>query len=414
MIYLLIVNVSLIISFVLYKLIFRRLTFFQWNRIYLIGMSIFSLLAPVGIFIELPKTELISKHLVKIDLGTYVDIGIGSSIEQPLFFLDIIVKIYWIGVILACLFLMVRISYLFRVLRSSPDHLSFSFFNRIVIGRLTYDKENIAWHEQIHTEQGHSYDLLLIEILKIFNWFNPVVYFLQREIRFQHEYIVDEICSADKVAYAEMLVAHALRTDQLVFSQEFSNHSFLKLRIRMLFKDKSNPRQRLLYVTVLPMLLLITLSTLVFNTSRAKGMVLAVESGVKQVATFDHQTYPPKQTKRIHIQSNEQSDTMPFDQVEVKPVPERGMQSFMIWVGNNFQFPKQAVEHDVSGMIEVNFIIEIDGSLSHIKVKKDLGYGTKEATLKLMERAKRWKPALVGGKPVRVAYTLPIRLNLAK
>jgi len=78
MIYLLIVNISLIISFVLYKLIFRKLTFFQWNRIYLIGMVVFSLLAPVGIFIELPKTEMISNHIPQVDLGTYMDVEIGS------------------------------------------------------------------------------------------------------------------------------------------------------------------------------------------------------------------------------------------------------------------------------------------------------------------------------------------------
>ncbi|SPZ84051.1 Uncharacterised protein [Sphingobacterium multivorum] len=82
MIYLLIVNISLIISFVLYKLIFRKLTFFQWNRIYLIGMVVFSLLAPVGIFIELPKTEMISNHIPQVDLGTYMDVEIGSPIEK--------------------------------------------------------------------------------------------------------------------------------------------------------------------------------------------------------------------------------------------------------------------------------------------------------------------------------------------
>ena len=47
-------------------------------------------------------------------------------------------------------------------------------------------------------------------------------------------------------------------------------------------------------------------------------------------------------------------------------------------------------------------------------MKKDLGYGTKEATVALIEKAKKWTPGIKNGNPVRVAYTLPIRLNLTK
>lgn len=414
MIYLLIVNSSLIISFVLYKLIFRRLTFFQLNRIYLIGMALFSLLAPIGIFIELPNLETVEYEIPHVDLNTYVDIAIGGPQEQPIYLIYILTCVYWIGVAISGGFFIWKGISLVKTLAQKHDYLSFSFFDKVFIGEAIKNKSTIESHERVHVDQRHSYDLLLIELLKIFNWFNPILYFFQQELKFQHECIADEICSTDRVAYAEMLVAHALQVDQLPLTHEFSNHSFLKKRIMMLFKNKSASKCKLLYVSILPMILVVLASTMIFNTSRAKGMVLAVESGVKQVAAFDHQSYPPKQTKRSHLQSNEQSDTMSFDRVEVKPVPEGGMQSFMIWVGNNFQFPKEAVEHNVSGMIEVNFIVEIDGSLSHINVKKDIGYGTKEATMKLMESAKRWKPALVGGKPVRVAYTLPIRLNVAK
>ena len=576
MIYLLIVNISLIISFVLYKLIFRKLTFFQWNRIYLIGTVIFSLLAPVGVFIELPKAEMISYHIPQVDLGTYMDVEIGSPAEQPLFLMDILTKIYWLGVGAACCLLIFRIVHLIRILRSSPNYLSFSFFNRIIIGKSVKNKEDIAWHEQVHTDQGHSYDLILIEALKIFNWFNPVVYFFQKELRFQHEYIVDEICSIDKVAYAEMLVAHALKIDQLAFSHEFSNHSFLKQRIRMLFKNKSKGKHRLLYVIVLPMLLVVAGSTLVFNTSRAKDMVSDVEASVNSLTVADEKPlsneldevkseytgedkkiyknpevlaipvggmkdYVLRLANKIHISDaaisnnvigiivvtaivekngelshvkakndlgyglalavengvkkngkwkpaivigksvrslislpvtvggqttyhwnesdslgrkvrksshlfpgseqdtskNErlknattlktqrkedgrelsvvsQSDLEAYDKVDVQPTPIGGMNSFMLWVADHFEFPKDAIKRGVIGMIEVAFIVEKDGSLTHIDVKKDLGYGTREATIALIESAKKWKPGIKDGKPVRVAYTLPIRLNLTK
>ncbi|MFU1858810.1 energy transducer TonB [Sphingobacterium sp. NGMCC 1.201703] len=453
MIYLMIVNVSLIISFALYRLIFRKLTFFQWNRIYLIGMIIFSLLAPIGIFIELPKNEVIAYSIPMVDLSGYMDIAISSPKEQPIYLVDILTYVYWTGVAIACMLLLVRVIQLLRALRHKHDYLSFSFFNKIVIGGSITDKGSIASHERVHVEQGHSYDLLLMELLKIFNWFNPILYFFQKELKFQHECIADEVCSTDKVAYAEMLVAHALKVDHLALTHEFSNHSFLKKRIMMLFKNKSARKKRLLYAAVLPMLLVVMGSTLVFNTTRAKDIVSDVESSINQVelttatemmkvedglftnnrelrsdTTKNRKVTDAKQAKldaeraaaeRQMKDGNTKLDSLDpafnaiFTAVEVNPEPIGGMVNFMNWVATNYTYPKEALEKKANGIIEISFVVEKDGSLSDFKVKRDLGYGTKEAALELMKKARKWKPGIQNGQAVRVAYTLPIRLNLS-
>jgi len=449
MIYLLIVNVSLIISFALYRLIFRKLTFFQWNRVYLIGMILFSLLAPIGIFIELPKTEIIAYSIPMVDLSEYMDIVISSTKEQSIYLIDILTYVYWVGVAIACIFLLFRVIQLVRALRHEHDYLSFSFFNKIIIGESIKDSSSIESHERVHVDQGHSYDLLLMELLKIFNWFNPILYFFQKELKFQHECLADEICSTDKVAYAEMLVAHALQVDHLSLAHEFSNHSFLKKRIMMLFKNKSARKKRLLYVSVLPMLLVVAGSTLVFNTTRAKDIVSDVESSINQVeitgakdlATDGERLMTGNQvteskwnapTIPAQLESGDKAtlsrsagdlvqldkinlgiDTI-FSKPEVHPLAVGGMRAFMEWVANNYDFPKAAVENKVNGIIEIYFIVEKDGSLSNLKIKKDLGYGTGEAALKLMKSSGKWNPGIQAGKKVRVAYTLPIRLNLAQ
>ncbi|MEI2274985.1 M56 family metallopeptidase [Sphingobacterium sp. ML3W] len=449
MIYLLIVNVSLIISFALYRLIFRKLTFFQWNRVYLIGMIFFSLLAPIGIFIELPKAEIIAYSIPMVDLSGYMEIAINSPKEQPISLIDILTYVYWLGVAIAFTLLLFRVILLVRALRDEHDYLSFSFFNKIIIGESIKEKSSIESHERVHVDQGHSYDLLVMELLKIFNWFNPILYFFQKELKFQHECIADEICSTDKVAYAEMLVAHALQVDHLPLTHEFSNHSFLKKRIMMLFKNKSARKKRLLYTAVLPMLLVVVGSTLVFNTTRAKDIVSDVESsinqveiaGAKDVATDLEKLMEANETPKSkltaivepiqpgiegHIALNseggkliQQDTTNPmanaiFTEVEVIPEPVGGMRKFMTWVSNNYDYPKAALENAVNGVIEISFVVERDGSLTDLKIKKELGYGTGEAALKLMRRAEKWSSGVQNGRKVRVAYTLPIRLNLSQ
>ncbi|MCS4228279.1 M56 family metallopeptidase [Sphingobacterium sp. BIGb0165] len=453
MIYLLIVNVSLIISFALYRLIFRKLTFFQWNRVYLIGMIFFSLLAPIGIFIELPKAEIIAYSIPMVDLSGYMEIAINSPKEQPIYLIDILTYVYWVGAAIAFILLLFRVIKLVRALQDEHDYLSFSFFNKIIIGESIKEKSSIESHERVHVDQGHSYDLLVMELLKIFNWFNPVLYFFQKELKFQHECIADEICSTDKVAYAEMLVAHALQVDHLPLTHEFSNHSFLKKRIMMLFKNKSARKKRLLYTAVLPMLLLVAGSTLVFNTTRAKDIVSDVESSINQVEIAAPTKVLKEQDEWFGKNIDIQLDTIKsrkvadanqakldaerviaeqqmkgrdssldslnpnfnaiFTAVEIVPQPEGGMANFMNWVSTNYAYPKEALDRKVSGVIEISFVVEKDGSLSEVNVKRDLGYGTKEAALELMKKAKKWKPGIQNRRIVRVAYTLPIRLNLS-
>ncbi len=106
-----------------------------------------------------------------------------------------------------------------------------------------------------------------------------------------------------------------------------------------------------------------------------------------------------------------QSDQI-FQSVEIDPQPPGGMAAFMKWVGDNYDYPQAAIEAGVNGQVQVSFVVERDGSLTDLKIVRDLKYGTGDAALKLLQKAKKWSPGIQNGRPVRVAYTLPIRLNL--
>jgi len=100
-----------------------------------------------------------------------------------------------------------------------------------------------------------------------------------------------------------------------------------------------------------------------------------------------------------------------FNAVEVQPLPPGGMAAFMKWVGETYEYPSGALENGIMGVVEVSFVVEKDGSLTDISVKRDLKYGTGDAAVRMLKKAKKWKPGIQNGRPVRVAYTLPIRLN---
>jgi periplasmic protein TonB len=88
-----------------------------------------------------------------------------------------------------------------------------------------------------------------------------------------------------------------------------------------------------------------------------------------------------------------------------------GMQKFYNYVGNNYEKP------DVEGMstmkLYVSFVIEKDGSMTSIQVKRDPGYGLgKEAIRVLKSLRTKWSPGMINSKPVRTAYDLPITVQI--
>jgi periplasmic protein TonB len=102
-----------------------------------------------------------------------------------------------------------------------------------------------------------------------------------------------------------------------------------------------------------------------------------------------------------------------FTSVEVSPEFPGGMAKFYSYLQKNYRYPAMAREQGVSGKVIMQFVVERDGSLTDIKVLRDLGLGTGEEAIRLLKSMPKWKPGIQNGRPVRVAYTLPFSLNLA-
>ncbi|MEO8794122.1 MAG: TonB family protein [Daejeonella sp.] len=102
-----------------------------------------------------------------------------------------------------------------------------------------------------------------------------------------------------------------------------------------------------------------------------------------------------------------------FTSVEVAPEFPGGIKKFYDFLSKNYRYPAMAREQGVQGKVIMQFVVERDGSLTDIKVLRDLGLGTGEEAIRLLKSMPKWKPGIQNGRPVRVAYTLPFALNLA-
>ncbi|MFD2161914.1 energy transducer TonB [Paradesertivirga mongoliensis] len=98
--------------------------------------------------------------------------------------------------------------------------------------------------------------------------------------------------------------------------------------------------------------------------------------------------------------------------IEVMPKYPGGMDEFYKWVGRTYEYPTSAREAGVSGRLTVSFVVEKDGSLTDIKVLKDLGHGTGDVAKRMLMKSKKWEPGIQNGRPVRVQYTLPLMLQM--
>lgn len=94
--------------------------------------------------------------------------------------------------------------------------------------------------------------------------------------------------------------------------------------------------------------------------------------------------------------------------IEVKPDFPGGIEKFYKYISNNYRAPE---EDGLKGRVFVTFVVEKDGSLTDIKVIRDIGYGTGAEAIRVLKRSPKWTPGEQNGKKVRVLYSLPISIQ---
>lgn len=112
------------------------------------------------------------------------------------------------------------------------------------------------------------------------------------------------------------------------------------------------------------------------------------------------------------VEMTKQQEDSVFRIVEQLPEYPGGVVEFMKWLTKTLQYPSSAQRMKVQGTCVVQFIVNTDGSISDIKVKKSLSKLCDAEALRALYKMPKWKPGKMGGKPVRTQFVIPIEFKL--
>jgi Ca-activated chloride channel family protein len=101
-----------------------------------------------------------------------------------------------------------------------------------------------------------------------------------------------------------------------------------------------------------------------------------------------------------------------FVVVEDDPEFPGGMDSLKAFIERNLVYPQLAKDNKIEGKVFVTFVVEKDGSISGVKVLRDIGYGCGAEAIRVVMKMPKWKPGKQRGKPMRVQFNLPIEFKL--
>ncbi len=119
-----------------------------------------------------------------------------------------------------------------------------------------------------------------------------------------------------------------------------------------------------------------------------------------------------KNGELIEVSKDPSDPTETFSVVEIAPNFPGGDESRMRYLAHSLKYPQEARENNIQGDVYVQFIVEMDGSLTHIKVLRGIGGGCDEECIRVVKLMPKWNPGKLRGKPVRTQFVLPIKFIL--
>ncbi len=269
-------SIGLCLFLVVYQLLLRKETSFRFNRVFLLAGLIASVIFPL-IKLNAVNSPIPSLNFSVDQTVTEADLVYATEAvpQHTLTTWEILTVIYGLGLALFFIVFMIRLSKMFiTLLRSTKydvhsHHIvelkepssPFSFFNYIFIGNtppLTErEKQQIIEHESIHAKLFHSFDIVLLNILGIVFWFNPLIRVYKKIFVQLHEFEADAraVETHDVNAYCSLLARVALHSADYKLANHFSNSLTVK-RIEMMrtVKQKIKSWKMVAVVAVAPAL----------------------------------------------------------------------------------------------------------------------------------------------------------------
>ena len=381
-------NIYLVVFYAFYQLLLAKETYFRYNRIYLLSAGLLAMLLPYVRLEWLFTAQSPAPAKGMITLDVLISKGtVASSGSETLSIGAILAMVYLLGLLFFTgrfLYQLLKVNQLLKA-----DHFSgttsigaaFSFFNHKVIDTALPELQTIERHEQVHSRQWHTLDVLLFELLAIVCWFNPIIYLYKNSLKRIHEYLADEEAVqviGDKQQYALLLLSKSFGVPLSNLTNSFFNQSLLKNRIKMLNQEKSPKKALLKYGLYLPVfgLALLLSSATLRNDKRIKELTATI----------------PLEKPLSLVQSI------------TSPRQADGWDDFFNHAKRTVRYPQQAQTEKLQGDAHIKFSLK-DGTVENLGVaEKPLGAGFDTEVMKSILAYNKFKAMPDGNYLLTVAF----------
>ena len=401
-----------------YHFFLRNNKFHRYNRFYLLGTTIASLILP---FLDLTfyfKSEEDIPAIYQVLSVVRVGDNINQTLSPAIAWNGILNIIYFLITVVLLLRFCFSLFKLKRVLdkypskkmddilfvNTSENGTPFSFFNWLFwnenISLNSSNGQKILKHELFHIQQKHSWDIIYLELLTIFCWINPFFHIIKKEIKVIHEFLADQYASnqQNKREYAELLLMQVLQTNQKLVNPFF--HNQIKRRIAMITKSTQPGYIFIRKIMVLP-IIFIVISMIVINCTSKD----AIEN--EEATKIDIPT---------HTNSSGQENKLKIEQASDEPSFRGGQIQWRKYLQTqlNANIPVDNGAPEGTYKVEVQFDVDVDGFISNVKALTNHGFGMEEEVIELIKKGPKWIPAEKNGEKIKAIKKQPVTFVVSK
>ncbi|HLT07889.1 MAG TPA: TonB family protein [Cyclobacteriaceae bacterium] len=392
-------SMCLLLLYAFYSFILSKLTFFNWNRLFLLLSLVVVLTIPLVTFqiTTFQETNPFPESLPFVfPESNSASNPASASISAPSIG-QIIVWMYFAGLGFSLLRLLAGLFHILRQIRTSrkilyqgntllihPDCKPSSFFHYIFLPEYLPDSQDqalIIAHEKIHSRLFHTFDCLIFQVFRCVFWFHPIIKLVENSLYALHEYQVDQEItrSHSKAEYSELLVRLTWTGGGKLVNN--FNQFQIKNRIMMMAKTKSQSKEKFKFLFTLPLL----------------GLLIVLFS-----CEYREEASPIAMPMQV------------YDVVEDMPRPMGGLEGWNKYLRNSLVYTTEAKEKGISGTVYLTFVVDTEGSVKDVEIFKGIDPDLDQEALKVVENSPKWTPGTQDGQKVNVKMRLPIRFQIDK
>ncbi len=266
--------------YLVYWFFLRKETFYKANRWFLIVALLTAVLLPLFplsyTVIAEPNSNTTVYNTIADTFKNIPVVKVDKSTTQIFHWEQVVLLIYLTGAAIFLLRLLSQTTILIylmikyrvksqdgiRIVENEKYGLPFSFFNVVFINPKFHTQEDlpeILAHEKVHIRENHWFDLLFIELLTVIFWFNPFIWFFERSIKQNHEYLADEgvLAQGHHIGRYQALLINQLMGMQIIGITNNLNFALSKNRLKMMTKTKTSRRSGVKFAWALPVVALL-------------------------------------------------------------------------------------------------------------------------------------------------------------